>query len=190
MVGKSGVTLINVKKISMKIFAETERLILREIVQSDENGFFELDSDPEVHRYLGNKPVESIEEVRAVIKFIRQQYIDNGIGRWAVIEKNTNSFIGWAGLKLVKESINNHTDFYDIGYRLQKKFWGKGFATEAAKAAIDYGFNQLKLNEIFALADINNHASRKVLEKAGLKYIETFEYEGMPHNWFKIIRPV
>lgn len=92
----------------MKIFAETERLILREILPSDIDGMFELDSDPEVHKYLGNKPVTTREQISDAINFIRQQYIDNGIGRWAIIDKKTNDFIGWTGLKFVTELTNNH----------------------------------------------------------------------------------
>ena len=87
-----------------KIFAETERLILREILDTDEDAFFEMDADPEVHRYLGNNPVKTKEEIKAAIKFIRQQYIDNGIGRWALIEKSTGEFVGWGGMKLIKET--------------------------------------------------------------------------------------
>ncbi|WP_293308745.1 GNAT family N-acetyltransferase, partial [Pedobacter sp. UBA5917] len=101
----------------MKIFAETERLILRELLPEDAAGMFEMDGDPEVHIFLGNKPVQSIEQSKADIEFIRKQYIDNGIGRWAVIEKETNSFIGWAGLKFIKEMNNNHSNYYDLGYR-------------------------------------------------------------------------
>jgi len=71
----------------MNVFAETERLLLREIDYEDEAALFELDSDPEVHRYVGNKPVQSIEQIQLVIGFIRQQYLDNGIGRWAVVKR-------------------------------------------------------------------------------------------------------
>ena len=87
----------------MKIFAETKRLILREILLTDIDGMFELDSDPEVHRYLGNKPVSDKDQIIKVINFIRQQYLDNGIGRWAIIDKKTNNFIGWTGLKFVTD---------------------------------------------------------------------------------------
>ncbi|MDV7390491.1 GNAT family N-acetyltransferase, partial [Arthrospira platensis SPKY1] len=85
--------------IDVKIFAETERLILREIMPSDIDGMFKLDSDPEVHKYLGNKPVTDRKQIINVINFIRKQYIDNGIGRWAIVDKKTNDFIGWTGLK-------------------------------------------------------------------------------------------
>lgn len=81
----------------MNIFAETNRLILREIVPEDEGGLFQLDSDPEVHEFLGNQPISNIEQAREVIRFIRKQYIDNGMGRWAIIEKNTGNFVGWTG---------------------------------------------------------------------------------------------
>ena len=154
----------------MEIFVETERLILREIIPEDRNGLFAIDSDPDVNIYLGRNPVENIEQSDDLIKFIRKQYIDNGIGRWAMIEKNTNNFIGWTGLKLVRELTNNHIDYYDLGYRLNKNYWGKGFATEAAKASLQYGFNTLDLNEIYAIADSQNVASRNVIEKVGLKY--------------------
>ena len=99
----------------MKIFAETERLILREILQSDLDGMFELDSDPEVHKYLGNKIVSDKNQIAKVIDFVRQQYIDNGIGRWAVIDKRTNAFIGWTGLKFVTELTNGRKNYYDLG---------------------------------------------------------------------------
>lgn len=173
----------------MKIFAETSRLILRELLPSDAEGMFELDSDPDVHRYLGNKPITDIEKSREVIAFVRQQYIDNGIGRWAMVEKETDNFIGWAGLKLVKEMTNNHIDYYDVGYRLIKKYWGFGFATEAARASLDYGFDVLKLNDLYGVTDANNLASRKVLEKVGLRFVEAFNEESVPLYWFKISRP-
>ncbi|NII81438.1 MULTISPECIES: GNAT family N-acetyltransferase [unclassified Pedobacter] len=109
----------------MMIFAKTERLILRELIPTDAEGMFEMNSDPEVHLYLGNKPVKSIEQSIAEIEFIRKQYIENGIGRWAVIEKATGNFVGWSGLKLIKEITNNHVNYYDLGYRFSKRFWGK-----------------------------------------------------------------
>jgi ribosomal-protein-alanine N-acetyltransferase len=170
----------------MKIFLETSRLILRELLPSDDQGMFELDSDKEVHMYLGNKPVNTIEECREIIKTIRQQYIDNGIGRWAIIEKSTNNFLGWTGFKLVKERTNNHSNYFDLGYRLIRQYWGKGIATEAAKACLDYGFTELKQHVIYGMTDVNNKASKNVLGKSGLKYKETFSLNGVPHVWFEI----
>jgi len=170
----------------MRIFVETERILLRELLPSDEIGMFELDSDSEVQRYLGNNPIKQVEEARRTIAFIRQQYLENGIGRWAVIEKETNNFVGWAGLKFERETTNNHINYYDLGYRFIKRYWGKGYATECASASLNFGFEQLKLKDIYAMADVSNIASRKVLEKVGLTFIETFDLDGIPHNWFRI----
>src|SRR5688572_22851664 len=129
----------------MRIFAKTERLILREILPSDEQGLFEMDSDPEVHRYLGNNPVKDITQIREVIAHVRGQYEKYGIGRWAAIERSSGNFIGWAGLKFITEPENGHVHFHDVGYRLARKYWGKGYATESAKAALVYAFNTMKL---------------------------------------------
>lgn len=170
----------------MEIFTSTPRLILRELIPADAAGMFELDSDEAVHLYLGKQPVKTIAESREVIAMIRQQYIDNGIGRWAVVEKDTNHFVGWAGLKLVKEPTDGRVNYYDLGYRFIKKYWGKGYATECARASLDYGFNQLKADEIFAMVDAGNDASRRVLEKVGLTPDGTFYDDGILHNWFNI----
>ena len=82
----------------MQIFIETDRLILREITADDAPAMFDLDSDPEVHRYLGNHPVLHIREIETIITHIRRQYAENGIGRWAVVDKETGEFAGWSGL--------------------------------------------------------------------------------------------
>lgn len=170
----------------MKVFAETERTILREILPTDIDGLFELDSDPEVHRYLGNKPVADKNQIIDVINFIRQQYVDNGIGRWAIIDKKTKDFIGWTGLKFVTDLTNKHKNYYDLGYRLKKKYWGQGIATETAFASLDYAFNKLNANEVYAMADCQNDGSNKILKKVGLNFIERFDLDGIEHNWYKI----
>src|SRR5689334_14285347 len=109
----------------MKIFLETERLLLRELLPTDEAAMFAMDSDPEVHRYLGNKPVQKREQSRELIAFVRQQYVDNGIGRWAVVEKETGDFVGWSGLKLAPGPTNGRTNYYDLGYRFLRRYWGR-----------------------------------------------------------------
>ena len=173
----------------MKPCIETERLILRELISSDDVGMFELDSNPEVHLFLGNKPVKSIEESRQYIKNIRQQYVDNGIGRWAVILKESNEFIGWSGIKLIKEPINNHQDFYEIGYRFIQKHWGKGYATEAGLAFVDFAFNEMKVLNLYAYADAGNKGSRNVLEKLGMHYVNSFECDGEEEVWYAMKNP-
>lgn len=174
----------------MKFYIETERLILREFRPNDLEDFYEMDSKPEVHIYLGNKPATSIDQSKEMIANIRQQYTDNGIGRWAVIEKESGDFIGWSGLKFIKEYENNHINFYDVGYRLHPKYWGKGYATESTKAALVYGFNELKLSDIYGIANIDNKASRNALEKCGLKFIEKFDFPmwNVQCDWLKITK--
>lgn len=173
----------------MRIITETQRLILREIEETDEAGMYELDSDPEVHQYLGNKPVTTIEESRNAIALIRRQYEENGTGRWAVIEKSEGRFIGWAGLKLYRDEINGHSNFLEVGYRLIKKYWGKGYATEAAQTSVVYGFERLHAREIFGMADANNAASIKVLEKCGMTHTGNFMPDGTDHVWYVIKDP-
>lgn len=170
----------------MQIFTETPRLILRELVYEDAEAMFEMDADPEVHRYLGNHPVKEISEIYRVIDFVRKQYEENGIGRWAVIDKHNGLFVGWAGLKFIKDEINDHNLFYDLGYRFAKKHWGKGYGTEAAGASLQYGFATLGLSEVFAIADTQNSASIKILEKLGFECKSVFFYDNADHFWFEI----
>lgn len=167
---------------------ETERLIIRPVTLEDQEGFFALDSDPEVMRYVGNKLIRHKEEAENTIRFIQEQYATNGTGRWSVTDKKNNDFIGWTGIKLIREELNNHSNFYELGYRLLRRHWGQGFATEAALACLEYGFRVLKPGVIFAIADAGNKGSDHVLQKCGLSLSAHFDYEGTPHNWYHITK--
>lgn len=170
----------------MHILIETERLILREVEYIDKNDLFEMDADPAVHLYIENNPVKSIDEITKVIKQLKEQYIKNGIARWAVVDKTTNECVGWSGLKYSNQTINNHTNFYDLGYRFKRKHWGKGFATESSIAILNYGFEKLNTEKIFAITDPKNINSKKVLTKLGFEFMETFDYHGDPTDWFEL----
>jgi RimJ/RimL family protein N-acetyltransferase len=173
----------------MKFHIETERLILRDLRDEDLDGMFELDSNPAVHRYLGNKPITHIDEAKKNIDSVKQQYIERGIGRWAVILKSTNEFIGWSGLRLNTEyNMNGFTKYYDVGYRFIERFWGNGYATESGKAAVDYAFNKMQLPELYGTTELENEASHKALLKIGLHYLEVFYFEQEDVNlrWYKI----
>ncbi|MEZ0182875.1 GNAT family N-acetyltransferase [Flavobacterium oncorhynchi] len=173
----------------MKKPIETERLLLREVIVSDVDGMFELDSNPNVHIYIGKKPVTTIEQSAAYIENLQQQYKDFGTGRWAVILKETNEFLGWSGIKFITDEINNHKNFYEIGYRFIEKHWGKGYATEAGKAFIEYAFDNLKADAVYAYADAGNDNSRKILEKLGLRYVNSFEYQEELEVWYELKNP-
>ena len=165
---------------------ETGRLLLREVELTDLDGFYRLDSDPEVHRYLGNRPVTDRRQLEEVIGFIRRQYAEFGTARLSVVEKSTGQFIGWCGLKFVTETINQHTHYYDLGYRLIRNYWGRGYASEAAAASLQYVFTNLKIPKIYAAAHIENLASNRILTKLGFNFKNTFTYDGAVHNWYEI----
>ena len=170
----------------MKIHLSTSRLIMRDLIPEDIDDIFELDSDPEVHRYLGENPIQSIHEAEEIIDHVRKQYEKNGIGRWAVIEKSSGEFLGWSGLKL-EDGIRADLNYYDLGYRFKRKYWGQGFATESAIASLKYGFEKMSLHEICAAAHVDNLASNKILDKIGMKFIEQFYFEDQLCNWYSIV---
>lgn len=127
----------------MKPILETERLLLRELNSDDAGNFFNLNENPNVIKYTGDKAFQNIDEAREFLENY-QNYRLNGYGRWAVISKVNNEFVGWCGLK-----YNSSTDETDVGFRFFEHYWNKGFATESAGACIDYGFKNLTLNNSF-----------------------------------------
>jgi len=150
----------------VQIIFTTPRLILRHITLGDAPLLLELNSDPEVVKYLHEPTLKTIAEAEKIINgIILPQYKDN-LGRWAIITKHNNEFVGWCGLKYRPE-----LDEIDLGYRLMQKFWGKGYATEAAESTLNYGFTNLNLALITGRAHIENLASIKVLEKIGMRFI-------------------
>lgn len=117
----------------MEYILETQRLYLRKIEACDIDDLFEMDSDPEVHRYIENDPVKSKDQIAEVVEMLHRQYRENGIARWAVIDKETLKCVGWAGLKLFREPLNNHVGFHELGYRFKQKHWGKGLPRNLRK---------------------------------------------------------
>jgi RimJ/RimL family protein N-acetyltransferase len=159
---------------------QSQRLIIREFEISDAEEFYKLNSDEEVIRYTGDSAFESVESARVFLSNYNE-YEKNGYGRWAVIDKESKVYLGWCGLKYHKEG---HTD---IGFRFHKQYWGKGYATESAKAVIDYGFNTLGLSEIIGRASKENIASIRVLEKLGMEFWKRDTCEGIPNSvYYKI----
>lgn len=151
----------------MKYHLETPRLILRHWIPSDREGFFELNSDTEVMRFFP-KPLNR-EESDAVADRIEASLTERGWGLWAIELKENGEFIGFTGLNIPK--IDTHfTPCVEIGWRLRKQFWNKGYASEAAAASLEFGFDVLKLEEIIAMTAVQNIPSRKVMEKIGMSY--------------------
>lgn len=144
----------------MKKIIETNRLYLRELSIADAENFYLLNADEDVIKYTGDKAFESINEAKSFLENYNL-YQEYGYGRWAVIAKSNEEFLGWCGLKYSPE-----IDEVDIGFRFFKRHWNKGYATESAKACIEYGFENLNLKTIVGRAMEANVASIKVLENS------------------------
>ena len=155
----------------MKEILKTERLLLRELTPDDAENLYKLNLNPNVIKYTGNSAFKDIDETREFLENY-PDYKLNGFGRWAVIEKSNNQFLGWCGLK-----YDQNLDETDIGFRFFEEHWNKGFATESAKACIKYGFENLNLKTIIGRAMAENVASIKVLEKLGMNYEKEFDFD-------------
>lgn len=169
----------------MNIIIETKRLLLRTFTMEDAPLLYELNLDPEVTRYTGDT-IKDIEHGRQVLEqTILPQYALYNHGRWAIHLKPGLEFIGWCGLKFVSERNE-----VDLGYRLVRTAWGKGYATEAAHACIRYGFGKLHLNRIIGRAMPGNIASLKVLENCGMSFIREEVIDGHPARTYEILNPL
>ena len=158
----------------MNKIIETPRLILRPFTLADAQASFEMNSDPEVMRFLGGVTVSSVDEVRDMLRqSTLADYEKHGFGRHAVIHKESNEFMGFTGLKYIEE-----LDEVDIGYRLIPKYWRQGFGYESALPWVDFAFNDLGLKRIIALADTNNVASITLMKKLGLTYEKMVHIHG------------
>ncbi|WP_336733626.1 GNAT family N-acetyltransferase [Chryseobacterium sp. VD8] len=168
------------------MYLETQRLILRKFEETDAERLFLLDSDPEVMKYIGVPPLSDVSESENVIKMIQQQYLDNGVGRLAVIEKESGLLIGWSGLKLITQEINGYNNIYDLGYRFIPEYWGKGYALESAKASLDFGFHDLKAETIYAHAHSENEGSNHILRKLGFEKTGEFTEPDGICFWYEL----
>lgn len=144
---------------------ETERLFLRKLQDYDVDEIFKMRSDPEIMRYI-RAPQTKKEDSLKWIKMISQYWDSEGIGFCGVIEKSTKEFVGWCGLWHLP-----NTDDIEVGYAIKKSKWGNGYATEAAKGCLKYGFEELELEKIVAVAEPENEASQKVMKNIGMKHI-------------------
>lgn len=169
----------------MKLIIETDRLLMRPLEFSDVDGFFTMNDNPKVNLYLRN-PVRTKAEAEQYIQKIINEYQKNGISRFAVFLKDTNELIGFSGLKFRATEENNYTNFYDLGYRFAEQHWRKGFATEAALAWLDYGFNTMKLPVIHASAVSANIGSNTVLQKLGFEFTNEYRINNALHSWYKL----
>jgi len=164
----------------MERIIETERLYLREFMLKDASALFKMNNNPNVLQYTGDIPFKNITVAEKFIKNYNH-YEAYNMGRWAVCGKKQGELLGWCGLKYHPEE-----DYIDVGYRFLEKHWNKGYATEATKGVLSYAFNALRVQDVYAYADIRNHASMKVAENSGLVFQKQIVHEGKPTNIYHI----
>jgi ribosomal-protein-alanine N-acetyltransferase len=147
---------------------ETERLIFRKFTDDDLPLLIEQRSDPEVYKYLGGTRMQNPKALAKRIKFYMSCYDSHGFGSCAMLWRDTGEMIGSAGLQPLED-----TGEIEVGYSMIKEFWGRGIGTEAARAWLDHGFTTFGLDRIVGVAQIENLASRHILEKLGMTFERT-----------------
>ncbi|MFC5829759.1 GNAT family N-acetyltransferase [Nonomuraea insulae] len=153
----------------MRVFLETERLILRRFAESDEDELFTLHNDPEVMRYLnGGRPTPR----QVIVERTLPAFIHGGF--LAANEKPGGRFLGWFHLRPAKDGADDEPE---LGYRLHKAAWGRGFATEGSRALIGKAFTDMGARRVFAQTMAVNLGSRRVMEKCGLRFVRTFHLD-------------
>lgn len=158
----------------------TDRLYLRPFALTDAEDVYALNADPAVLRYTGDEPFASVAAARAFLETY-DQYERYGYGRWAVIDHVHGRFLGWCGLK-----YHPAEEETDLGYRFHRRYWGRGYATEAGRACVRYGLGKLGLPTIVGRVATANAASVRVLEKCGLRYWKPFLFDGQPGHYYRI----
>jgi RimJ/RimL family protein N-acetyltransferase len=155
------------------VLLETERLVLREVAATDLDDLFDLYNDPEVMRFLnGGKPT-SRTAIRDTVLPNLTRVFDRygGPGYWAAETRCGGQFLGWFELTPLG---GDHPDEAELGYRLRRSAWGRGYGTEGSRALVRKGFTELGLRRVMAQTMAVNAASRRVMEKTGLVFDRVF----------------
>ncbi|MGI8856495.1 MAG: GNAT family N-acetyltransferase [Thermomicrobiales bacterium] len=157
----------------MQFFLETERLLLRHFTEDDVDNLLGLDSDPDVMRFIsgGTPTPRDVIQNETLPAFLRYYERFAGFGFWAAIEKAGGEFLGWFHFRSPEGSS---PDDVELGYRLRKAAWGKGYGTEGSRALIRKGFTEYGVRRVFATTYEHNRGSRRVMEKAGMTLVRTF----------------
>ena len=162
---------------------ETERLLLRPFTTDDLDEFALLCADPEVMRYIGNGEPQPRERVEIRFNALIKHWNDHGFGPFAVTTKPSSEFAGFCGLQHLDDTAE-----IEVGYRLGKRFWGMGLATEGAMASLRFGFEELALDRIVAVVQPANVASCRVIEKIGLRYVRDARFYDTDVKYYAISR--
>ena len=158
---------------------ETERLTLRSFGEADRAPFAAMNADPEVMRHF-REPLDRATS-DALIDRILEAWEGDNLGLWAVERRLDDTFLGFVGLSI--PTFEAHfTPAVEVGWRLARVAWGHGYATEAARAALAYGFETLGLEEIVSFTTVDNDRSRRVMERLGMSRdpADDFDHPGLP----------
>lgn len=162
----------HVQACSVEVFLETERMRLRRFTTADVDLLVCLDRDPAVRRFVEDgRPVDretATEDLRHSLDWYARSEV---YGFWVAVEKATGRFLGWFHLR---PAPDGPPDQPELGYRLLSDSWGRGYATEGSRALIDRGFQSSDAERIVAETMAVHVASRRVMEKAGMRYVGTF----------------
>ncbi len=171
----------------------TERLCLRHWKESDFTLFAVMNADEDVMRYFPSTLSDN--ETAAMIARIQAHFVTHGFGLFAVEKLDTKEFIGYTGF-MVPRFESFFTPCIEIGWRIRKEEWNKGYATEAATACLQHGFQTLRFDKVYSFTSAINHPSEKVMQKIGLKKEGEFDHPaiapGSPlcrHVLYKIEKP-
>jgi RimJ/RimL family protein N-acetyltransferase len=157
---------------------DTPRLRLRTWRESDRKPFAALNADPVVMEFFPSPQTRSSSD--ASIDMWQSQFELQGWSNWAVELRSSGQFIGFTGLSVPRRALP-FSPCVEVGWRLAREHWGRGYATEAARAALEVGFRRLVLAEIVSFTAIANVRSRAVMERIGMRNThQDFEHPGVP----------
>ena len=161
---------------------ETERLLLRGWRDEDLEPYAHICADPEAMRYMGRGAMTREQTAESVGRYVRH-WDEHGFGLWGVEDKGTGRFIGRIGL-MYHDDWPEGEHKTEVGWLLDRSVWGRGLATEGARASVRHGFEELGLERIISIAIPENKASRRVMEKAGLTYRGKTRWKDMDVVWY------
>lgn len=168
---------------ALKCSIRTDRLILRQFQLGDVEVLHRIYQTDGVLHYFPNPTPPSLERVERFIAKQNEHWEQYGYGNWGVLPKGIDEIIGWAGLQFLPELGET-----EVGFLLDRPFWGRGYATEAAQASLRFGFERCNLDQVIALVHPENLASQRVIDKCALKYMDTVSLWGAELRRYRIAR--
>jgi [ribosomal protein S5]-alanine N-acetyltransferase len=163
---------------------QTERLTLRLLQPGDAETLYRIYQGEGVLRYFPSPTPPPLDRVQRFVTHQQAHWEKYGYGNWGILPEGEREVSGWAGLQFLPEL--NETE---VGFLLDPRWWGKGYATEAARASLKFAFEHTPLDHIIALVHPENSASRRVIEKCGMRYVETIFLWGIDLMRFRVERP-